>query len=140
MSDYDGDGRYAGEWQTYSAEDGTYYVDIEATPMEIKANKKNAARIEVAADTVGPLISNVSVSPLLAHPGSEITIYANISDPFGVTTVIAKNVDIIAFDVRGNEAEVDNAVYFLWNRTREKSFSSDVSLLSTRRMQQLLLS
>lgn len=49
-------------------------------------------------------------------------------------------VDIIAFDVRGNEAEVDNAVYFLWNITREKSFFSDVSLFSTRGMQQLLLS
>lgn len=67
MHDYNGDGQYVGEWQTDSAEDGTYYVDIEATNMEIKTNKQNAARIEVATDTVGPLISDVTVSPQLAQ-------------------------------------------------------------------------
>ena len=87
MYDYSGNGRYVGEWQTYSAEDGTYYVEIEATDGEIKTKKKNAAMVQVAADTVGPLISNISVRPQLAHPGSEIIIYANISDPSGVKTV-----------------------------------------------------
>ncbi|MEA1998584.1 MAG: sulfurtransferase [Euryarchaeota archaeon] len=54
MHDYNGDGRYEGEWQTYSAEDGTYYIDIEATDGELKREKENAATVEVAIETAGP--------------------------------------------------------------------------------------
>ncbi len=90
MNDYDEDGRYTGEWQTFLVEDGTYYVDIEASDGRIKTAKKNAARIEVATDIDGPLISNVCVSPHLAHPDSEIMISANISDPSGIMGVTAQ--------------------------------------------------
>lgn len=90
MNDYDEGGRYAGEWQTFLVEEGTYYEDVEASDGLIKTEKKNAARIEVATDIDGPLISNVSVSPHLAHPGSEIMISANISDPSGVMIVTAQ--------------------------------------------------
>lgn len=90
MKDDDGDGRYTGKWQTFLVEDGTYYVDVEASDGQIKTEKKNAARIEVATDIDGPLISNVSVTPHLTHPGSEIIISANISDPSGILRVIAQ--------------------------------------------------
>ncbi|MGB3457978.1 MAG: rhodanese-like domain-containing protein [Halobacteriota archaeon] len=54
MHDYNGDGRYEGEWQTYSAEDGTYAIDIEATDGELKTKEENVATVEVAIDTAGP--------------------------------------------------------------------------------------
>ncbi len=54
MHDYDGDGRYEGEWQTYSAEYGTYYIDIEATDGELETKKENAATVEVAIEAAGP--------------------------------------------------------------------------------------
>jgi thiosulfate/3-mercaptopyruvate sulfurtransferase len=90
MADYTGDGRYTGEWETYTAEDGSYYVDIEATDGVIKTLETNEAQIEVATDTGGPAISSVSVSPCSAHPGTDITIYATVSDPSGVATVLAQ--------------------------------------------------
>jgi hypothetical protein len=43
MHDYNGDGRYEGEWQTYSAEDGTYHIVIEATDGELKTKSSSAA-------------------------------------------------------------------------------------------------
>ncbi|HID20124.1 MAG TPA: sulfurtransferase, partial [Methanophagales archaeon] len=43
MHDYNGDGRYVGEWQTLFAEEGIYYIDIEATAGELKTKKQNAA-------------------------------------------------------------------------------------------------
>lgn len=52
MHDYNGDGRYEGEWQTYSAEDGTYHIVIEATDGELKA--KSATTVEVAIVAAGP--------------------------------------------------------------------------------------
>ena len=52
MHDYNGDGRYEGEWQTYSAEEGTYYIVIEATDGELKTT--SAATVEVAIDAAGP--------------------------------------------------------------------------------------
>jgi hypothetical protein len=54
MHDYNGDGRYEGEWQTYSAEEGTYAIDIEATDGELKAKDANAATVEVAIEAAGP--------------------------------------------------------------------------------------
>ena len=54
MHDYNGDGRYEGEWLTYSAENGTYYIDIEATDGELTTTEKNAATLELAAYTTGP--------------------------------------------------------------------------------------
>ena len=54
MHDYNGDGRYEGEWQTYSAEDGTYAIDIEATDGELKTEKKNLATVEVVIKAAGP--------------------------------------------------------------------------------------
>ena len=52
MHDYNGDGRYEGEWQTYSTEEGTYYIVIEATDGELKTT--SAATVEVAIDAAGP--------------------------------------------------------------------------------------
>jgi len=52
MHDYNGDGRYEGEWQTYSAEDGTYHIVIEATDGELKT--KSATTVEVVIETAGP--------------------------------------------------------------------------------------
>jgi hypothetical protein len=54
MHDYNGDGRYEGEWQTYSAEDGTYHIVIEATDGELTRKKGNAATVEVAIEAAGP--------------------------------------------------------------------------------------
>nr|AAU83050.1 sulfotransferase [uncultured archaeon GZfos26D6] len=54
MHDYNGDGRYEGEWQTYATEDGTYYIDIEATDGELTRKKGNAATVEVAIEAAGP--------------------------------------------------------------------------------------
>jgi thiosulfate/3-mercaptopyruvate sulfurtransferase len=48
MHDYNGGGRYEGEWQTYSVEEGTYYIDIEATDGELKTKEENVATVEVA--------------------------------------------------------------------------------------------
>ncbi len=52
MHDYNGDGRYEGEWQTYSAEDGTYHIVIEATDGELKT--KSPTTVEVVIETAGP--------------------------------------------------------------------------------------
>ncbi len=52
MYDYNGDGRYEGEWQTYSAEDGTYTIVIEATDGELKTNSPTT--VEVAIEAAGP--------------------------------------------------------------------------------------
>jgi thiosulfate/3-mercaptopyruvate sulfurtransferase len=54
MHDYNGDGRYVGEWQTLFAEEGIYYIDIEATAGELKTKKQNAASVEVATERAGP--------------------------------------------------------------------------------------
>jgi hypothetical protein len=54
LHDYNGDGRYEGEWQTYSTEEGTYAIDIEATDGELKAKEEDAATVEVAIEAAGP--------------------------------------------------------------------------------------
>ena len=48
LTDFDMDGAYNGSWSTYSAEPGTYYIDITARSME-GGNKefKNAATVEI---------------------------------------------------------------------------------------------
>jgi thiosulfate/3-mercaptopyruvate sulfurtransferase len=51
---YKGDGRYVGVWHTYSAENGIYYVYIEASDGVNKTIEENAALIEVTTDTEGP--------------------------------------------------------------------------------------
>lgn len=129
MKDYDEDGRYAGEWQTFLAEDGTYYVDIEASDGLTKTEKKNAARIEVATDIDGPLISNVSVSPQLAHPGSEITISANISDPSGVTRATAqiKRNDEILLIILLSDPEGDGRYISEWKLAEIGTYSVSIT-------------
>jgi thiosulfate/3-mercaptopyruvate sulfurtransferase len=136
MNDYDGEGRYTGEWQTFLVEDGTYYVDVEASDGLIKTEKKNAARIEVATDIDGPVISNVSVSPRLAHPGSEIMISANISDPSGVLRVTAHikfNKETVQ-NIPLNDADRDGRYIGEWKLSRfEEIGTYCVSITATDR-------
>ncbi|MGB7000992.1 MAG: sulfurtransferase [Halobacteriota archaeon] len=54
MHDDSGDGRYEGEWETDTAEEGIYYVDIVASDGVLTTPKKNAATFEVVSDTAGP--------------------------------------------------------------------------------------
>ncbi len=49
-----GDRRYEGEWETDTAEGGTYHVDIVASDGVLKTKKDNAAMFEVVSDTAGP--------------------------------------------------------------------------------------
>ncbi len=54
MHDDSGDRRYVGEWETDSAEEGIYHVDIVASDGVLRAKEKNAAMFEVVSDTAGP--------------------------------------------------------------------------------------
>ena len=49
-----GDRRYVGEWETDSAEEGIYHVDIVASDGVLRAKEKDAATFEVVSDTAGP--------------------------------------------------------------------------------------
>jgi hypothetical protein len=43
-----------GEWETDSAEEGIYHVDIVASDGVLRAKEKDAATFEVVSDTAGP--------------------------------------------------------------------------------------
>lgn len=48
LTDFDMDGAYNGTWSTYSAEPGTYYIDITVRSMEGENKEfKNAATVEI---------------------------------------------------------------------------------------------
>ena len=48
LTDFDMDGAYNGTWSTYSAEPGTYYIDITARSMKGENKEfKNAATVEI---------------------------------------------------------------------------------------------
>jgi hypothetical protein len=54
MHDDSGDRRYVGEWETDSAEEGIYHVDIVASDGVLTTTENNAATFEVVSDTAGP--------------------------------------------------------------------------------------
>jgi thiosulfate/3-mercaptopyruvate sulfurtransferase len=54
MHDDSGDRRYVGEWETDSAEEGIYHVDIVASDGVLTTTEENAAMFEVVSDTAGP--------------------------------------------------------------------------------------
>ena len=54
MHDDSGDRQYVGEWETDSAEEGIYHVDIVASDGVLTTPKKDAATFEVVSDTAGP--------------------------------------------------------------------------------------
>ncbi|NQE52476.1 hypothetical protein C5S29_02695 [ANME-1 cluster archaeon GoMg3.2] len=54
MHDDSDDRRYVGEWETDSAEEGIYHVDIVASDGVLRAKEKDAATFAVVSDTAGP--------------------------------------------------------------------------------------
>ena len=54
MHDDSRDGRYVGEWETDSAEEGIYHVDIVASDGVLRAKEKDVVTFEVVSDTAGP--------------------------------------------------------------------------------------
>jgi len=83
-----GDGTYGNTWDSTGQSVGTYYVDIVATDTLGNSGETENGTTFIISDTP-PEVSNVQVTPAAGQPGTTFTISAEVTSPFGISSVTA---------------------------------------------------
>nr|QNO54848.1 hypothetical protein PAHOCELH_00009 [Methanosarcinales archaeon ANME-1 ERB7] len=74
-------GMYTGTWSTMIfTEGGIYNITISAIDTEGNEVSAKPCKVEILLDTEGPIVSDITVSPTSAEPGTQIHISAEVFD------------------------------------------------------------